>query len=110
MPYNAQKGTEMIEGKHIAITGALVFYNRRKDAFAQILDRKGIPQNTVTKQTDTLVVGYYRKGTLRGSKSRKLRLAERYMEQGQSIQIIDEDRFLAMLWSSPVLSNQEERR
>ena len=43
----------------------LMFY-KRKDAFVQIKDRGEIPQDTVTKDTNILVVGYYRKGTLQG--------------------------------------------
>ncbi len=90
----------MIKGKHIAITGSLVFY-KRKDAFLEISLRGGIPQDSVTKETDVLVVGYYRTGTISGGKSRKHMTAERHIKRGQKISIIREDMFLAMLWSSP---------
>ena len=50
----------MIKGKHIAITGILAFY-KRSEAFDLIRDHGGIPQENVTKETDYLVVGYYRK-------------------------------------------------
>ena len=95
------KAINQIIGKHIAITGILVFY-RRKDAFSQIRDFGGIPQETVTRKTDILVVGYYHKGTIRGEKSRKRITAEKYIEQGQKIQIIREDEFLSMLWASAI--------
>ena len=54
----------MIKGKHIAITGILAFY-KRKDAFDLIRGHGGIPQENVTKETDYLVVGYYRKNALK---------------------------------------------
>ena len=88
----------MIKGKHIAITGILAFY-RRKDAFDLIRGHGGIPQENVTKETDYLVVGYYRKNTLKCGKSNKRILAERYIGQGLKIRIVKEDEFLGMLWS-----------
>ena len=93
----------MIKRKHIAITGILVFY-RRKDAFELIRDHGWIPQENVTKETDYLVVGYYRKNTLKNGKSNKRLLAERYLGQGRKIKIIEEDEFLRMLWFSPLES------
>lgn len=95
----------MIKGKHIAITGSLLFY-KRKDAFAQISARGGIPQDTVTHETDILVVGSYRKGSLVGDKSNKLLTAERYNKQGKNIQIIHEDEFLYLLWNTPLSNNK----
>ena len=91
----------MIKGKRIAITGILAFY-KRKDAFDLIRDHGGIPQENVTKETDYLVVGYYRKNTLKSGKSNKRILAERYISQGRKIKIIKEDEFLRMLWFSPL--------
>ena len=64
-----------IKGKHIAITGILMFY-KRSEAFDRIRDLGGIPQENVTKETDYLVVGHYRKNS------------------------ITEDMFLPMLWFS----------
>lgn len=89
----------LIKGKHFAITGALVFY-KRKDAFDLIRCCGGIPQLNVTKETDYLVVGYYRRKAPVGFKSRKRVLAERYISLGQHIKIIREDDFLPMLWFS----------
>lgn len=91
----------MIKGKHIAITGILAFY-KRKDAFDLIRDSGGIPQENVTKDTDYLVVGYYRKNALRSEKSNKRLLAEKYIGQGQKIKIIKEEAFLRMVWFSPL--------
>ena len=89
----------LIKGKHFAITGALVFY-KRKDAFDLIRYCGGIPQLNVTKETDYLVVGYYRRKAHVGFKSRKRVLAERYIGLGQHIKIIKEEDFLPMLWFS----------
>lgn len=87
----------MIKGKHIAITGILAFY-KRKDAFDLIRDQGGIPQENVTTNTDYLVVGYYRKNTIIGDKSKKRIKAERYIDQGRNLRIIKEDEFLPILW------------
>ena len=89
----------VIKGKHIAITGSLLFY-KRKEAFDLIRSWGGIPQENVTKETDYLVVGHYRKNTIIGGKSNKRTLAERYIRQGCGIRIIKEDQFLSMLWYS----------
>jgi DNA polymerase-3 subunit epsilon len=88
-----------IKGKHIAITGSLLFY-KRQEAFELIRGIGGIPQENVTKETDYLVVGHYRKNTIINGKSNKRILAERYMSQGCGIKIIKEDQFLPMLWYS----------
>ena len=53
----------VIKGKYIAITGILMFY-KREEAFERIRDLGGIPQENVTKETDYLVVGHYRKNTI----------------------------------------------
>lgn len=88
---------QTIKGKRIAITGILMFY-KRADAFDEIRSRGGIPQENVTKETDYLVVGYYRKNTLKREKSNKRLLAERYKNHGKDIKIIKEEEFLRMLW------------
>ena len=88
-----------IKGKRIAITGSLLFY-KRQEAFELIRSRGGIPQENVTKETDYLVVGHYRKNSITTGKSNKRMLAERYISQGCSIRIIREDMFLPMLWFS----------
>ena len=94
-----------IKGKHIAITGSLLFY-KRQEAFELIRGLGGIPQENVTRETDYLVVGHYRKNTIIGDKSNKRILAERYIRQGCGIKIIREDQFLDRLlnrWLTVVL-------
>lgn len=88
---------QTLKGKRIAITGILAFY-KRSEAFNLIRDYGGVPQEYITKETDYLVVGYYRKNTLKGGKSNKRILAERYISEGLDIKIIKEDEFLRMLW------------
>jgi NAD-dependent DNA ligase len=95
----------MLKGVHVAITGILVFY-KRAEAFSHICDRGGIPQATVTKETDILVVGFYRRNSIRGDKSNKRILAEKYISQGLKIRIIREDEFLALLWGSPLVEHR----
>lgn len=90
---------ETIKGKRIAITGTLVFY-RRKDVFELIRNLGGVPQKNVTKETDYLVVGYYRRNSIIGYKSNKRIRAERYIYQGLNLRIIKEEDFLPMLWYS----------
>ena len=94
-------GKLMIKGKHIAITGSLLFY-KRQEVFELISIWGGIPQENVTKETDYLVVGHCRKNTIIGGKSNKRILAERYIRLGCNIEIIKEDQFLPMLWYSRV--------
>ena len=93
-------GKLMIKGKHIAITGSLLFY-KRQEVFELISIWGGIPQENVTKETDYLVVGHYRKNTIIGGKSNKRLLAEQYIRQGCGIKIIKEEQFLQMLWFAP---------
>ena len=96
-----------IEGTHIAITGILLFY-KRNQAFEQIRLRGGIPQDSVTKETDCLVVGYYRDGREEGVKSRKRLTAEKYLVKGKEIEIISGEEFLARLWNAPVIAEPEK--
>lgn len=95
----------MIKDKHIAITGILNFY-KRDDAFSLIKICGGIPQDFVTTDTDYLVVGRYRANSIRGEKSNKRLLAEKYISQGKKIKIMREDEFLGMLWKE-LISHQD---
>lgn len=92
----------MVRGKHIVITGKLLFY-KRKEVFDQIICRGGIPQSSVTKDTDYLVVGHYRDGLLEGNRSKKQTKAEKYSKQGEKIMLITDEEFMVMLWNSSVI-------
>lgn len=99
---NASQGKALIKGKYIAVTGILAFY-KRKDVYDQIDARGGYSQNNVTKNTDYLVIGYYRPNSIHDGKSNKTRLAEKHIKQGIKIKIIKEDEFLGMLWSAQIM-------
>lgn len=86
-----------LKGKRIVITGVLEFYTR-SEAFAEIVAAGGIPQQYVTRETDFLVVGYYRPNMLIDGKSKKYRTAERYISSGSAINIISGETFLRSLW------------
>ena len=88
---------EEINGKQVVITGSLLFY-RRDAAFALIREHGGIPNKNVTRKTDYLVKGQFRKNSIHGGKSNKLRKAEKYISQGLRLRIIGEDKLLSMLW------------
>lgn len=92
----------MLKGKRIVITGKLLFY-KRKEAFDQIVCRGGIPQSSVTTDTDYLVVGYYREGVLPRDKSNKQILAEKYATQGKKVKLISDEEFIVMLWNSSLV-------
>ena len=96
---DASREKAPIKGKYIVVTGILAFY-KRKDVYEQIGVRGGYSQSNVTKNTDYLVIGYYRPNSIYGGKSNKTRLAEEYIRQGKKIRIIKEDEFLGMLWSA----------
>ena len=61
----------------------------------------------MTRETDILVVGYYRKNSIHGDKSNKQILAERYICQGIPIRIIGEDDFLYAVWNTALLPEEE---
>lgn len=86
-----------IAGKRIAITGDLVFYTR-EEALAEISAGGGIPQEYVTRETDFLVVGSFRRNTVIDGKSNKMRTAERYNGTGSEIELVPAEDFLAALW------------
>lgn len=94
----SNKGREetKMNQKHIVITGKLISFGR-DEAFIRISERGWIPQKNVTQKTDTLVVGSYWNGQLRGDKSNSLIKAERYICKGQKIAIITDEEFMKML-------------
>ena len=84
-------------GKKVVFTGALVRFKR--DAAMQLVaNLGGINQNSVTKETDFLVLGnndYCR--TIKDGKSSKQKKAEEYMLKGTGISIMDEETFYDMV-------------
>ena len=88
--------TTPITGKRIAITGTLSV--PRKFIFQQIRLGGGIPTNSISKNTDFLVVGDLTSNKrIPDGMSRKLRIAVSLRDAGERIQIIDEDVLDEML-------------
>ncbi|MEN1761731.1 BRCT domain-containing protein [Anoxynatronum sibiricum] len=86
-----------IKGKNICITGTLMAMTREK-AYEHIRSKGGIPQSSVTKETDYLVVGIgQRAGNCNGKKSAKEKKALSYREKGLFIQVINEKQLMTML-------------
>lgn len=80
-------------GRNVVFTGTLKKMSRAK-AFQYIKNLGGIPQKTLTRRTNCLVIGYENphKVGLDG-KSKKLRQAERINQKTKSIKIINENSF-----------------
>lgn len=82
-------------GKVCVFTGALSFPRRK--AMQMVIDVGGINGDSVTKETDFLIVGstdYI--ASLKGQKSSKLKKAEKLISEGQDIHILTEDTFLSL--------------
>ncbi len=83
--------------EHVAFTGGLDTITR-KEAMQIIKDLGGLPQDSVTKQTDYLLLGdNFYLSQLKDGKSTKYKKALKYKQDGQSIEIINESVFFDML-------------
>lgn len=81
-------------GKTVAFTGALMSMTR-KEAIAKVREIGAAAGLNLTKQTNFLVCGYNDKRVVGPEGlSSKERKAIKYAEEGQDIEIIDEDEFL----------------
>ncbi len=91
-----------IEGKNVCITGTLATMTR-EEAFALIQKAGGIPQKTVTKETDYLVVGIgQRAGNKNGKKSLKEKKALAYQGKNLPIKVINEKQLIILLERDPI--------
>ena len=84
-------------GKNVCFTGTCT-YGTRKDLLQKIKDIGGIPIDSVTKQTEVLVIGqqdYYRVGD--SGMSNKQKKALKLLEKGQDIEILSESEFINRL-------------
>jgi len=89
--------THPLYGKKVVFTGALVRF-KRAAAMQLVANLGGTNQNSVTKETDFLVLGnndYCR--TIKDGKSSKQKKAEEYMFTGTGISIMDEQTFYDMI-------------
>ncbi len=86
----------LIAGKYFVFTGTLNI--KRADAMKIVADKGGIPEGNVTKNTNYLVVGRDDYGNFKsGNKSNKMIKAEKLIQLGQDLQIINEDDFLDII-------------
>ena len=89
--------THPLYGKKVVFTGALVRF-KRQAAMQLVANLGAINQNSITKDTDYLVLGnndYCR--TIKDGKSSKQKKAEEYMLKGAGISIMDEQTFYDMV-------------
>jgi DNA polymerase III subunit epsilon len=89
--------TNPLFGKVVVFTGPLSLMSR-KDAFQVVIDRGGMPSNTLTKKTNFLVVGNidFAKSVKEG-KTNKMKKAESYQLVGCDISIVSETTFFDIL-------------
>jgi DNA polymerase III subunit epsilon len=98
-PRNIDADADMsspLYGTHICFTGTLQNFSR-KDAAIKAISLGAVPQDSVTKDTDYLVVGRDEfvdpdNGILSG----KLKRAGEYIKQGIRINVIREDDFVSL--------------
>ncbi len=83
-------------GKTVVITGTLSV--PRADAMELIGEKGGKPAGDITKKTNVLIVGRADYGNFKnGNKSTKMIRAEKYIGEGQDLEIISEDDFFEYL-------------
>jgi len=83
----------VLYGKRVVFTGKLEKYARR-EAMQLVANHGGINQNSLTKETDFLVLGcndYC--PTIKDGKSSKQKKAEEYVLKGFNISVLDEQTF-----------------
>lgn len=84
-------------GKVVVFTGELSSM-KRKDAFQIVLNLGGIPKNSVTKETNFLVVGKEEfADSVKNGKTNKMQKAEDYAKKGLDIITVSEDTFFSMI-------------
>lgn len=89
--------TNPIFGKYIVFTGALSNMSR-KDAFQFVANMGGYPQETITKETNFLIVGNTEfADSVKNGRTNKMKKADKYREKGQDIVVLSEDTFFQML-------------
>ncbi|MGL6108360.1 hypothetical protein [Romboutsia sp.] len=96
-PFGMNKKQNKLYRKNIVFTGGLSAM-RRAEAFKRVASIGAIPSNSVSKNTNILVIGDQglRKFNTRG-KSSKMLSAEKLISQGFNLQIISENEFLDIL-------------
>ena len=82
--------------KYCVFTGTLEKL-ARKDAFQIVADFGGIPQDSINKQTNFLILGTQDYRRINGDKSSKQKKAEQMKLKGKEIDIIPETVFYDMI-------------
>lgn len=87
----------MLENEYFVFTGTLITMTR-KQVQSIIVGLKGHTQNAVTQKTTRLVTGYFPIDLIKGYiLSQKLVEAERALQSGQEIIIMNEKEFINFL-------------
>ncbi len=98
--------TNPLFGKVVVFTGALSKMER-KAAFQIVANLGGIPKDSITSQTNYLVIGNEEFAkTVKNGKTGKMRKAEEYQKKGQEILILSENAFFDMV--EPYLDRSDE--
>lgn len=85
-----------LSGLNFAITGKLLRF-KRKDIEKLIIDNGGYIQSMVNSKTDYLLTGFFQMDMFQLEKfSRKRKVAEKLINEGVKIKIIDEEAFFNM--------------
>lgn len=95
--------TNPIFGKIVVFTGKISTMTR-KEAFQIVANLGGIPQDTITKKTNFLVIGSEEfASSVKNGKTQKMQKAEEYMAKGQEIAVLSEAAFFDLVedWISP---------
>lgn len=90
----------LFQGEKFVFTGKLA-YMQRKEAMQYVVDYGGTIGDHLTKDTDYLVMGKQDYSRLVGNKSKKQQQAEKFISQGEDINIITEDVFYDMINFEP---------
>lgn len=89
--------TNPLFGKTVVFTGALSSMSR-KDAFQIVANLGGIPDNSVTKKTNYLIIGNEEfTHSIKEGKTNKMRKAEEYLAKGAEISVMSETTFFDLI-------------
>lgn len=81
--------------KHCVFTGTLSI--PRREAMQKVVDVGGVCEDSVTQKTNFLILGNLDYNKCKGSKSSKMKKAEKLILSGQDLEIISENVFFDML-------------
>lgn len=89
--------TNPIYGKGVVFTGAMSTMPR-KEGLQLVANLGGIPQDSITKKTNFLVIGSEEfASSVKNGKTRKMQKAESYKAKGEEIEILSESAFFDMI-------------